>query len=210
MNTETTQALAKAISTMQIQRIPKWVKASSLFVIEDDISIEIEIQKLGQCEVLILDMESKIEEAILSHTSGHTGLHKHQIENIYLDAQINGFSQYWIYGLYETLRTFKESLCKKSGVSKQTFPEGEFECLNNLFFDLEVLRTPLAKHDIAHSGKYYGKTVKHNAIEVTNPNDGTIGWQVYCPERKDNIVLTRRQIADRFLERAERIKEKRT
>lgn len=191
-------------------RIIQWIDICYLFIMLKDTMLPIEVQKLGQCELMILEMERKAKTVALHQINENRTQHKYELENHYLLMQTEGFSRYWIYGLYEILRTFKQYLCEQANLKKKDrFPDGEFGCFNDFFFTLEILRIPLAKHELGKSGQYYNKTLKHVARIVHGSLDGVLGWEVYCPKQKSYITLTRRQIADTFLELANKIQENR-
>lgn len=186
-------------------RISQWNSAVALLYRNDDNNFSKEVLALGHCELIILDMEKKNTTYAL-HYINTNETHSYFLENPYLVSQTEGFSRYWIYGLYEVLRTFKQYLCEQANLGKQDnkFPEGEFECFNDFFFTLKTLRIPLAKHELVNS-----KKLKHSARIVYGSVDGVLGWEVYCPKQKSYITLTRRQIADTFLELAGKIQENR-
>jgi hypothetical protein len=93
---------------MNANRIKKWVNISFLTNLADFHS---DIQQLGQAELIILNMESECKNLIDRQNQPHYDFNKEA--NPYLLNQLVGFSKYWIFGLYEVLRRFREALNKK-------------------------------------------------------------------------------------------------
>ncbi|PIR39798.1 MAG: hypothetical protein COV35_00670 [Alphaproteobacteria bacterium CG11_big_fil_rev_8_21_14_0_20_39_49] len=208
------------ITNEQIERHKDWVDISSIFDVEENYLLTLDIQMLGKSDLLLLDMDY---QALQNHLKlkNATILQQrtHIFQNLFFDEQHMAFSKYWIFGLYEALRTFKQTLIRQAKDNKmhnaqnKGFPKGKFECLNDLFDQIEVLRMPLAKHEPAKSGEYhkvksissdihlkdYGQMVSHKQTRE-------IGWQIFNTKQDSFNVLTRRQIADRFLEIAKGIK----
>jgi hypothetical protein len=91
----------------------------------------------------------------------------------------------WVFGLYEVLRVIKESETPK------------FQPLRDLFLKLEVLRMPLAKHEVKHvKGDPH---LSHYPTGAWEMETGRAGWIFHDPHSKKTRILTRTGLADEFL-----------
>jgi hypothetical protein len=140
-------------------------------------SSRISVQTLGYAERLLLDMEANL--AVLARDT------KAKKERDLLLSECSAHSVLWVFGLYEILRTVRESGAP------------QFAGLEPLFQKLEILRMPLAKHE--------AKNVKgsvppsHYPTGCWDVETGQVGWHVFNPRLGTMEVLFRSPLADEFL-----------
>lgn len=120
-------------STWQL-RHKLWIEASHKLALRDDPFICLEIQNLGMAERLLLAWEQRAVTEIARQQRGGAPNDETLMVNDLL-----AISRLWIFGLYETLRTYKQ---KVGGINAPNFTR-----LQVLFRKLERLRMPLAKHE---------------------------------------------------------------
>jgi len=194
------------------ERRGKWVDASFCICASNAFDM-VDIQALGNADQRLRVLEAahkvrleKIDPLIIPDGNDLTFIY----ESMML-SELQAFSQLWIMGLYETLRRLSKTIGakydKSSGMT--CFPK-PFDHLNQMFWDLEVLRVPLAKHEVKDpKGPNSKQKQPHNAQLMFNPATGSMAWAVYCPRRQDFIELVRQEIADEFLKIAAVVKEER-
>jgi hypothetical protein len=135
------------------------------------------VQTLGYAERLLLEMEAKL--AALAHDLGG------KKERDLLLAECSAHSVLWVFGLYEILRTVRESGAP------------QFAVLEPVFRKLEVLRMPLAKHETKN---VKGSTPPpHYPTGCWDVDTGQVGWQVFNPRSGSMDVLSRTPLANEFL-----------
>ena len=88
-------------------------------------------------------------------------------------------------GLYEVVRIVKDTSASK------------FSFVKDLFHELEVLRMPLAKHQIKDAPKYRGVGFFPTGGWI--PDSGRVGWHVYDPITEESKFITRTGLANEFL-----------
>lgn len=125
---------------------------------------------LGYAERRLLQMEQQI---------GTTG---EEAERQELTMECFAHSKLWIFGLYEIVRVVKQSNPAK------------FAALKSIFYDLAVLRMPLAKHEVKGSGEK-----QHYPSVLWFPDLRRVGWHVLDPANNVSRTLTRTGIANEFL-----------
>jgi hypothetical protein len=91
----------------------------------------------------------------------------------------------WVFGLYEIVRVVKDTNASR------------FEALAELFRELEVLRMPLAKHEVKRTAKH--KRTRHYPTGIWFPETGSVGWRVFNPDAEAAHQFTRTGIANKFL-----------
>jgi hypothetical protein len=92
----------------------------------------------------------------------------------------------WLFGLYELTRDLRQA-----GSAK--FPK-----LETLHRKLEIIRMPLAKHEVA-GGKR--NPISHFPTSTWQPETGRVGWHVFNPDTTSLELLMRTELADEFLDR---------
>jgi hypothetical protein len=91
----------------------------------------------------------------------------------------------WVFGLYEIVRIVKEANAFK------------FEGLKELFQKLEILRMPLAKHEVKSTRKY--RSAPHYPTGLWFAESGWVGWHIFNPLEEAVQPFTRTGIANEFL-----------
>jgi hypothetical protein len=133
---------------------------------------------LGYAERMLLDMEQCL--ATMTASKGPRGARDRLL------WECSSHSVLWVFGLYEVLRVFKETETNR------------FEPLRDLFWRLEILRMPLAKHEVKHmAGK--GAPSPHYPTSAWEPESGRVGWISHDPRTGESRVVTRHEFADAFL-----------
>ena len=159
------------------ERAKLWVECGVRWSAKDLPFIMLNIQMLGHGEAPLSGFEAVVGELIVSGD---------QSENhLLLTSQCFALSTYWVFGLYELLRKLREGLGPA------------FAPLSSIFHDVEIIRMPLAKHEVKSAPKYRG--VWHYPTLIYEPNTGRVGWSVFDPANEVMISLFRGDIADRFL-----------
>lgn len=158
-------------------RAQLWVDCGERWFDNSDPFILLNIQMLGHAESPLLTLEAEL--ARLAKGQGPNLGHG------MLLMQCSALSIYWMFGLYEVLRTLKE--CAPS----------RFAPLNELFHIVGVVRMPLAKHAVKSAPGFRRKA--HYPTSVWNPDTGRVGWYVVDPQLGKMITVTRTNVADRFL-----------
>jgi len=159
------------------QRKRLWVNSSLWLNHVDCPYASLSVQTLGYAERLLLEMEAKLA-ALVSDT-------KAKKQRDLLLSECSAHSVLWVFGLYEILRTVRESSA------------AQFAGLEALFEKLEILRMPLAKHE--------AKRIKgvpspsHYPTGCWNTETGQVGWQIFNPRLGTMEVLSRTPLANEFL-----------
>ena len=81
-------------------------------------------------------------------------------------------------------------------VVKDTNPS-KFEALEELFRKLEILRMPLAKHEVKSTAKY--RNTPHYPTGFWFAESGSVGWRVLIRHAEAVQPFTRTGIANEFL-----------
>jgi hypothetical protein len=92
----------------------------------------------------------------------------------------------WLFGLYELTRDLRQAGSVK-------FPK-----LETLHRKLEIIRMPLAKHEVA-GGKR--NPTPHFPTSTWQRETGRVGWHVFNPDTTSLELLVRTELADEFLDR---------
>lgn len=99
-------------------------------------------------------------------------------------SHVLALSRLWVLGLYETLRTLRETVGK---TGEKWVP------LAPLFATVEDVRMPLAKH------QPQGRKVYHAAQPTLLIERKLVGWNVFVRSRNDVWPIARRELAEQFL-----------
>jgi hypothetical protein len=184
------------------ERRGKWVDAS-YGICGPNILDTMDIQSLGNADqrLRILEIANRTRFERTDPTIVPDGTDLKFIYECFMQSELQAFSQLWIMGLYEMLRRLGENIGAKrdktDGITR--FPK-PFDHCEKLFWDLEVLRMPLAKHQAKDlKGPSSKQKEPHSAELMFNPDTGSMAWAVYCPKRQQRIELVRQEISDEFL-----------
>jgi len=135
------------------------------------------VQSLGYAERILLEMEAQ-----LADTAGILSL-KRQRDRVLMECSAH--SALWIFGLYEVLRTVREAQAS------------QFAELTELFRKIEIVRMPLAKHEVK---KVRGQpSPTHYPTGSQDIETGQVGWFVYDPHAGESRVFSRTSLANEFL-----------
>jgi hypothetical protein len=161
-----------------------WIDASLWLASNERPTIASSIWNLGYAERILLELEAEIANLASDHSM------KRRRDSRLMECSAH--SELWILGLYEVLRTLKQT-----GTPR-------FDPLGPLFHKLELLRMPIAKHempDARHEGKRVKgqATVVHYPTHFWNPETGHSGWNVFDRATGDSLFLFRTPLADEFL-----------
>jgi hypothetical protein len=155
-----------------------WINSSVWLNAAECPYASLSVQTLGYAERMLLEMEAR-----LAAMAGSPARKKKERDRILMECSAH--SALWIFGLYEVLRTVKEAEAP------------QFASLAVLFRKLEILRMPLAKHEV--------KRVKGHASPSHYPTGcqdietGQVGWIIHDPGLGENVILSRTLLADEFL-----------
>lgn len=154
-----------------------WVNSSVWLNTAERPYASLSVQTLGYAERILLEMEER-----LAVTAGIPALKKRRDHTL---MECSAHSVLWIFGLYEVLRTIKEA-----GVP-------QFSSLAVLFRKLEILRMPLAKHEVK---KIKGQSSpSHYPTGCQDVVTGQVGWIIYDPHIGESKIMSRTSLADEFL-----------
>lgn len=136
----------------------------------------VNIQMLGHAEPPLIALEQELIRAEIK---------KESVPHAMMLTQCLALSMYWVFGLYEVLRTLRERA-----------PDN-FGALASLFTTVEVLRMPLAKHQVKGAKGY--RHTEHHPRGTWDPSSGRVGWLAFDPFKEELVPITRRHLADQFL-----------
>ena len=154
-----------------------WIRSSVWATLNQGPFITVSVQDLGYAERLILHLEERI--AAIVRADGPRA----ERENLIMECSAH--SKLWILGLYEVARIVKDA------------DESKFALVKKLFHQLEILRMPLAKHEVKSSPNY--RKAPHYPTGTWDSASGRVGWVVFDPADENMKLLTRTGIADEFL-----------
>lgn len=154
-------------------RLPLWIKCSERLVNNDDPYIPLSVENLGRAEKMLLNMEAKLT----------TESQKPVRDTLLMECSAHSIM--WIFGLYEVLRKIRD------------IKTSQFDSLEELFQKLEVIRMPLAKHEVKTWPKYRKKL--YYPTSVWSAEDGRVGWHVFDPVSRASETFLRTDLADEFL-----------
>jgi hypothetical protein len=132
-----------------------WIRSGLWLSFNEGPFVTLGVKSLGYAERQLLEWEKRIA-AIANNRA-----YRAELESLIM--QCAAHSILWVFGLYEIVR-----------VVKDTNPS-RFEALKELFRKLEVLRMPLAKHELKRTPKY-GNAL-HYPIGFWIRESGSVGWQ---------------------------------
>lgn len=158
-------------------RAQLWVDCGQRWFDNADPFILLNMQMLGHAEPPLLALEAEL--ARQAHDPDF------DIERGMLLMQCSALSIYWIFGLYEVLRTLKD------------VAPARFAPLEGLFHEAGVVRMPLAKHEVKSAPGY--RRTPHYPTSVWDPSTGRVGWHAFNPTTSTMITVSRTDIADRLL-----------
>lgn len=153
-----------------------WAACAERWFDNDHLLIQLNIEMLGRAERPILALETALAEASKSEASA---------ERNRLLLECSALSIYWLFGLYEALRTLRER------------GPGRFAPLADIYREIEVARMPLAKHEVKGAPRYRG--IEHYPTSLWDPETGRVGWHVFDPHCEAMVTVVRTDVADRFL-----------
>lgn len=178
MNEISHTTLQNAVPRRHAERMPLWVCSSQKFGLPADAFIMLAIQQLGHSERPLLVMESELAHAQYIEPT-------FSIEHSLKLTECSALSRYWVFGLYEMLRTSKE------------MTPANFGPVQSLFQKVEIARMPLAKHEVKGAPGY--RKVPHFPTGLWFPETGQVGWHAFDPYKQAMMVVTRTALADEFL-----------
>lgn len=159
-------------------RMSLWVRSSNRFVLPTVPFVTLAIQQLGHAERPLLAMEGDLARA-------HSESPEPSIERGLALMECSALSIYWTCGLYDMLRTLKQA------------EPARFKPLESLFHKVEVVRMPLAKHEVKSAPGY--RDTSHFPTGLWWYEQGWVGWHVFDPSTKQMVALARTALADEFL-----------
>lgn len=136
------------------------------------------VQGLGYAERMLLDMEQKLAEMTASNERSNVR------DRLLLEC--SSHSVLWIFGLYEVVRVIREA------------ETHHIETLRGLFSRLEVLRMPLAKHEVKRAARKESPS-PHYPTSAWDPRTGRVGWITVDQLGRASRVITRHEFANDFL-----------
>jgi hypothetical protein len=165
-------------TTTPTERLLRWIQASwKLAGHACDNHLVNDIQDVGYLEASIVQLEGRyIELEARGQRDDHSVL---------TFNQARALSRVWVLSFYEALRTY-QAACKKANALDAWRPFRDF------FRDLNNIREPLAKHEVA------GRRDAHVPTLTYDPKIG-FGWDYFNPRTNAYDQSFRRDIADRFL-----------
>jgi hypothetical protein len=170
-------SLGRAVPPEFSRRKRLWIYSSLWLTHVDCPYASLSVQTLGYAERLLLDMEANLAALACDV--------ERKKECDLLLSECSAHSVLWVFGLYEILRTVRESGAP------------QFAVLERVFRKLEVLRMPLAKHEAKNMK---GTTPPpHYPTGCWDVDTGRVGWQVFNPLTGSMQVLSRTPLANEFL-----------
>jgi hypothetical protein len=154
-----------------------WIRSGLWLSCNEGPSVTLSVGDLNYAERLLLDLEKRI--AVIADDRAR----RTELESLTMECAAH--STLWVFGLYEIVR-----------VVKDTNP-AKFDGLKGLFEKLEILRMPLAKHEVKGTPKY--RNIPHYPSRFWLPESGSVGWWVFNPHVEDVQAFTRIDIANEFL-----------
>jgi hypothetical protein len=159
-----------------------WIRSRLWLSFNEGPFVTLSVQSLGYAERQLLKWEERIAAIANDRASAELNRASAELESLIMECAAH--SILWVFGLYEIVRVVKETNPSK------------FEALAELFRKLEILRMPLAKHEVKSAPGY--KNIRHYPTGLWFPESGSVGWKVINPYAKP-VRLTRIGLADEFL-----------
>ena len=153
-----------------------WIRSGLWLSFKEGPFVTLSVKSLGYAERQLLEWEERI--AAIAKDRPNPA----ELESLIMECAAH--SILWVFGLYEIVRVVKDTNPSK------------FEALEELFRKLEVLRMPLAKHEVKSTAKYRNKRHYPTRFRLKS---GSAGWQVFNPHMEAAQRFTRTGIANEFL-----------
>jgi hypothetical protein len=166
------------VPTDYAQRKKLWVNSSIWLLINERPYVPLAVQGLGYAERMLLDMEQRLAAMTASNEPRNA--------RDRLLSECSSHSVLWVFGLYEVVRVIREA------------ETHHIEPLRDLFGRLEVLRMPLAKHEVKRVVRKQTPS-PHYPTSSWDPQTGRVGWITVDPNDSASRVITRHEFADEFL-----------
>jgi hypothetical protein len=154
-----------------------WIRSGLWLSFNEGPFVTLSVQSLGDAEHLLLEMEKRIADIADDQS------HLPELESLIMECAAH--STLWVFGLYEIVRIVRDTNVAK------------FEMLKELFQKLEILRMPLAKHEVKRTTKY--RNTPHYPTGFWLAESGWVGWNVFDPHAGGVQQFTRTGIANEFL-----------
>lgn len=154
-----------------------WIRSGLWLSFNEGPFVTLGVKSLGYAERQLLEWEKRI--AAIANDRAYRA----ELESLIMECAAH--SILWVFGLYEIVRVVKDTNPSK------------FEALKELFRKLEILRMPLAKHEVKSTPKY--RNVRHYPTSFWFAESGSVGWRVCNPHAEAAQRFTRTGIADEFL-----------
>ena len=158
-----------------------WIRSGLWLSFNEGPFVTLGVESLGYAERQLLEWEKRIA-AIANDRASRAELESLELESLIMECAAH--SILWIFGLYEIVRVVKDTNPSK------------FEALAELFRKVEILRMPLAKHEVKSAPGY--RNIRHYPTGLWFPELGSVGWKVINPYAEP-VRLTRTGLADEFL-----------
>lgn len=157
-------------------RFKLWIASAEHWTGNKHPFVALNLQMLGHAEQPIMALERQLAETAEMQMS---------IEKSLILTQCSALSIYWLFGLFEALRTLKQR------------DPGTFAPAERMFYDISIARMPLAKHEVKQAKGY--RQTEHYPTSLWEPRSGRVGWHVFDPRQEKMVTISRTDIADRFL-----------
>jgi hypothetical protein len=167
----------EAVPSDHVSRKELWIRSGLWLSFNEGPFVTFGVKSLGYAERLLLEMENRIAAIADDRAS------RKELESLIMECAAH--SILWVFGLYEIVRVVKETSPSKFGALKE------------LFQKLEILRMPLAKHEVKRTSKY--TKPPHYPVGFWFGDSGRVGWQVFNPHAEAVQPFTRTGIANEFL-----------
>jgi hypothetical protein len=154
-----------------------WINSSLWLGVNELFYAALSIQNLGYAERALLEMEARLR------TPAHD--HAPRKERDFMRMECSAHSSLWVFGLYEVLRVIKQSGTPKCDPLQEPFSK------------LEILRMPLAKHEVKHVKG--NAQLSHYPTGAWEIETGRTGWIFHDPHSNKSRILTRTGLANEFL-----------
>jgi len=161
-----------------------WIRSGLWLSFNKGPFVTLGVESLGYAERQLLEWEKRI--AAIANVRAYRRAELESLELESLIMQCAAHSILWVFGLYEIVRVVKDTNPSK------------FEALKELFSDVEILRMPLAKHEVKRTAKHR-KVQQHYPTGLWFRESGSIGWKVFNPHTEAFQRFTRTGIANEFL-----------
>jgi len=176
------------MTPFQEDRLGKWIKISHQISYGNAVLAHT-IQSLGSYDLELIERADAIIPGFIDYIDTSNRGPRTVEENYLLDKLIS-LSRLWVLGAYEDLRTSHTFALEKARISTDEKFRVKAERIKNVKIIFERIRIPLAKHE---PSKRHRETDSQLALPVIDKSLG-LAWKI-----NDNLVLSRRELADAFL-----------